>query len=300
MNIKSLLPRLLYVVSAVFIVMQFFAPLPPINQIEIDSEKVNLALRQTAHQIYLIDGDSSSLIPPVTNIEPHNYNVTLDKKLNYDTLPYLLDIALKDYNLPSKYQVAVKSCENQEILLGYNFVAFNNQQLPCTGRDHISECNIINLKFYQESKPNHLYAYLSILTLLLGLTAHYFTRKKISQFNVEFNPNESPTNKITEEVLKVGHTSFSPANLILSISRLDKELTYREGKLLELFFRNPNQVLKRETIHAKVWEDEGVIVGRSVDVFVSRLRKILAEDETIQIKNVHGVGYRLEVSTEKQ
>jgi len=53
------------------------------------------------------------------------------------------------------------------------------------------------------------------------------------------------------------------------------------------------QILEREKIVAKVWGEEGVIVGRSLDVFISRLRKILKEDTRLEIKNVHGVGYKL-------
>lgn len=72
-------------------------------------------------------------------------------------------------------------------------------------------------------------------------------------------------------------------------------LTYREAKLLHLFVTHANQVLERSTIIEKVWADEGVLVGRSVDMFVSRLRKMLKEDATVQIVAVHGIGYRLEV-----
>jgi DNA-binding response OmpR family regulator len=65
--------------------------------------------------------------------------------------------------------------------------------------------------------------------------------------------------------------------------------------LLDLFCQNKNQLLPREEILEYVWGDEGVIVGRSVDVFVSRLRKKLKPDDNIKITSVHGVGYRLEI-----
>ena len=73
------------------------------------------------------------------------------------------------------------------------------------------------------------------------------------------------------------------------------KLTYREAKLLQLLANHPNQVLERDQILKLVWEDEGITVGRSVDVFISRLRKLLAEDPTLRITAVHGVGYRFEV-----
>ena len=72
-------------------------------------------------------------------------------------------------------------------------------------------------------------------------------------------------------------------------------LTFRENKLLSFLASQPNEVLKRADILAAVWEEEGVIVGRSLDVFISRLRKLLKPDSTVQIKTIHGIGYRLEL-----
>lgn len=71
-------------------------------------------------------------------------------------------------------------------------------------------------------------------------------------------------------------------------------MTFRETKLLRLFASSPDQLLEREFILNQVWADEGVLVGRSIDVFVSRLRKKIAADPSIGIVAIHGVGYRLE------
>ena len=85
-------------------------------------------------------------------------------------------------------------------------------------------------------------------------------------------------------------------NQLLYIADTHHNLTYREAKLLHLFVKNKNQLLERDFILKSVWEDEGIIVGRSIDVFVSRLRKLLQEDTSLKIVAVHGVGYRLEVT----
>ena len=75
------------------------------------------------------------------------------------------------------------------------------------------------------------------------------------------------------------------------------ELTFREAKLLRLFASNPGELLERDQILQQVWEDEGVQVTRSVDVFISRLRKKLVADPSVGIVAVHGVGYKLELKT---
>lgn len=98
-----------------------------------------------------------------------------------------------------------------------------------------------------------------------------------------------------ESALTFGHSSFDVVNQVLVVAGLRHDLTYREAKLLQLFYRHPNQLLERDYILQSVWADEGILVGRSVDMFVSRLRKLLRADAAVQIATVHGVGYRLEV-----
>lgn len=100
----------------------------------------------------------------------------------------------------------------------------------------------------------------------------------------------------SEDVIRLGNSNFHPADQSLNVAGTRHELTYREAKLLRLFATHPNQLLEREFILKSVWEDEGIFVGRSVDVFVSRLRKLLRSDPTVRIAAVHGVGYRLEVT----
>ena len=96
-------------------------------------------------------------------------------------------------------------------------------------------------------------------------------------------------------LLQFGQSKLDVANQHLYINGHQKELTFRETKLLQYFVINTNQLLKREDLLENVWGNEGVIVGRSLDVFVSRLRKALKADTSLQIKTVHGVGYRMEV-----
>jgi len=74
-----------------------------------------------------------------------------------------------------------------------------------------------------------------------------------------------------------------------------QELTSKEAKLLKLFCLNQNKVINRDIIQKAIWEDEGYFVGRSMDVFISRLRKLLKDEPSVTILNIHGVGYKLEV-----
>jgi DNA-binding response OmpR family regulator len=71
------------------------------------------------------------------------------------------------------------------------------------------------------------------------------------------------------------------------------ELTQREAELLNFFLEHRNEVLKREQILTSIWGQDGYFFGRSLDVFVSRLRKIFSADGEIRIENLHGIGYRM-------
>lgn len=90
----------------------------------------------------------------------------------------------------------------------------------------------------------------------------------------------------------IGRYSFDLANLQLSNDGVTKNLTEKEGLLLNLFVNNKNTILKRSEILEKIWGEDDYFLGRSMDVFISRLRKYLGQDENLKIENVHGVGFR--------
>lgn len=75
------------------------------------------------------------------------------------------------------------------------------------------------------------------------------------------------------------------------------ELSSKESKLLKVLASSPNAVIDRNRLMEQVWGEEGVVVGRSLDVFVSRLRKKLQPAPTVRIVNSHGRGYKLEVDS---
>jgi DNA-binding response OmpR family regulator len=100
---------------------------------------------------------------------------------------------------------------------------------------------------------------------------------------------------VEEKAFQVGEFIFDPFNLTLKNRNTEKTLTQKEAEVLKLLFQNRDRVLKREEILKKVWGDDDYFMGRSMDVFISKLRKYLKEDPAIQIVNYHGVGFRLEV-----
>jgi two-component system response regulator VicR len=82
----------------------------------------------------------------------------------------------------------------------------------------------------------------------------------------------------------------------LSFGKSVKQLTLKETKLLSLLSQKENTIIKRENILLDLWGKNDYFLGRSLDVFISRLRKYLKEDENIYIENIRGVGFKLNVS----
>ena len=74
------------------------------------------------------------------------------------------------------------------------------------------------------------------------------------------------------------------------------KLSSKECELLKIFCENKNNIVKRELLIKEVWENNGVVVGRSLDTFISKLRKKLEGDSSVNLINIHGVGYKLEIS----
>lgn len=95
------------------------------------------------------------------------------------------------------------------------------------------------------------------------------------------------------EVHNIGEYTFSVKNQRLTFNNKIKELTQRESELLCMFCENRDTIVKRDDLLMKVWGDDHYFASRSLDVFVSRLRKYLREDPKVKIENIHNVGYRL-------
>jgi hypothetical protein len=291
-----------------FLFIQFVRKDTPSVSAPNPSQKINLALRRTAHHLLRAAGDSTSRIPPVYQSDAQTYSIQFNRAFNYDSLPRLLDDALQAHQIKTPYDVAVLDCAKRELQLGYNVVDLHGEEpVPCGGRSLTEGCYILQVTFTQPFTPTPaqrpawpLFALGSVLTVLLIVLWQKTKRVALASSPTQEAgttplPHPDPTQPAPDHRLYFGTSWFDPTNQQLQTGTQLHNLTYREAKLLRVLIEHANQVLDRDRILQLVWADEGVTVGRSVDVFVSRLRKLLAEDEQVRIVAVHGVGYRFEV-----
>lgn len=104
-----------------------------------------------------------------------------------------------------------------------------------------------------------------------------------------------PSPPITPTRFPIGKYEFDYDRQTLQINGRSQKLTTKEADLLRLLCLNQNRTLERDVALKAIWQDDSYFTGRSMDVFVSRLRKYFQEDSSVEIINVHGKGFKLVV-----
>lgn len=222
-----------------------------------------------AHLLYVEDDESLSFVTR-DNLEIKGYQIThfSDGQVAFDAVgQQKYDLCILDVMLPGVdgFEIAKK-------------IRDFDKQVPIiflTAKS-LKEDKIHGLKL---GGDDYLTKPFSIEELMLKI--EIFLRRS------NFAPTELP------QLFKIGAFQFDYKNLALKHNDGEKTLTQREADLLLYFAQNQGEILKRSDILVKIWGDDDYFLGRSLDVFISRLRKYLKQDEAISIDNIHGVGFRL-------
>lgn len=108
-----------------------------------------------------------------------------------------------------------------------------------------------------------------------------------------FRRTISPVNVKGEELNRIGEYIFDNRRQLLTFREQQISLTTKESELLDLLFRHKNEILERNYALKSIWIDDNYFNARSMDVYITRLRKYLKKDPAVKILNIHGRGYRL-------
>ncbi len=249
--------------------------------------RTKIILREIGNQLLLSNQDSTSLILPVKKINTSTYQLSFQHSISFEPTE-LVSIVMKNLkviNFAQNYQVEVIQCADHGVAYSYEISdKKKNTIIPCAGRDLPLACYVIEFRFLDLGKHTNDYnlsiIYVIIILAAVGLILYFMTRRE----NISKNG---------DDFIKIGHFQFYQKQNKLIKEAIEISLSKKESELLVLLIAAPNQVISREELTKKVWEDNGVIVGRSLDTFISRLRKKLSADESLAIENVHGVGYKL-------
>ncbi|WP_350288475.1 winged helix-turn-helix domain-containing protein [uncultured Croceitalea sp.] len=251
-------------------------------------ERIKISIREAGNRLLLTHGDSTSLILPVEKISAAKYLLRFKNNHSFEpnTIVNAVKEGFKKGQIPQEYIVQVIQCADNKVAYSYQMHRQEEKTIiPCAGRALPSNCYLFEFRFLESVKTDRRdvlwFALLIpiVLVVIIGL-------KKRKNINLQLQ---------TESYNRIGSFKFYPKENKLIKETEEFTLTKKECELLSLLIAHPNEVINREVLTKKIWEDNGVIVGRSLDTYISKLRKKLASDTTIKITNIHGVGYKLEL-----
>ena len=102
---------------------------------------------------------------------------------------------------------------------------------------------------------------------------------------------------LSSNLIRIGRYTLNPVTQMLSLYAQSEELSHRESELLLMLAQNANQVVNAKNILLQLWGDDSIYNGKSLQVFITRLRHRLSSDPDIKIVNVRGIGYKLAINT---
>jgi hypothetical protein len=262
------------------------------SQGQITEQEFKIELRSVAHEFLLQLNDSTSRIMPIQKIG-NRYEITFERNFNFEP-DFLLYAMYQVYNkkeLGTPVVVEVETCDSN--LLVHSFL-FDDQKKkgdqPCRLRGLPNDCyrfyfTPINNLIIKEADTKTPFASWILIGMVVLVGSSAFLRKRSKR-------EDFPIVKSEDNSITIGLYTFNKNNLILSFENSSNELSSKEADLLLLFYNQKGETITRETILKEVWGDNGTYLGRSLDVYISKLRKKLDQDPNIKIMNIRGVGYR--------
>jgi DNA-binding response OmpR family regulator len=125
------------------------------------------------------------------------------------------------------------------------------------------------------------------------LTKPFAMEELLARITAILRRTETTNEKTPAEELAVGKLKYEPEFRLIHLKEGVKKLTTKENQLLQLLVKNQNEILDRNATLRAIWGDDNYFNGRSMDVYIAKLRKTLKEDPNIEIMNVHGKGFKL-------
>lgn len=257
---------------------------------DFDLSRREVLLRRIGHEILLQSGDSTSRVLPIEKIAENEYQISFEKEFSFvtDSLVNTTQRLLaKDYHV-NDYIVKIINCDNSSVAYSYAISKSKKEDiLACVGRKQPIACYKINIKFKPSNVVTANYKYYLVGLAFLLLIVFVFWKLK---------PKKQLPKIDNNKLFTFGSVVFDAQKRQLEINDETIDLTATETRLLLIFASSPNETIERSRLQKEIWEDEGVIVGRSLDMFISKLRKKLELDPNINIVVVRGKGYKLEVN----
>ena len=291
-NILSGKRKYLYALFLLMFISLICVAFSMIGNDAFDFARREILLRRIGHEILLQSGDSTSRVLPVKKIAGNEYQISFENAFTFQP-EFLVNttrrLLAKD-PLANDYVVTVLNCANASVAYGYAISKNKKDDIvACIGRRQPIACYMINIKFKPTGIITAQNGYLLGSLTVLAFVGFIFLRS--------VKPRRAVADSLRSGIFTLGSMSFDAETRNLMINGKTIELTRTETRVLRIFALSPNQAIERTRLQKEIWEDEGVIVGRSLDMFISKLRKKLEFDPNIKIVVIRGKGYKLEISS---
>ncbi|MEA5257464.1 winged helix-turn-helix domain-containing protein [Arcicella aquatica] len=251
-----------------------------------------ILLRRIGHELLLQSGDSTSRVLPIKKIAENEYQISFENDLTFqtDSLVNTTQRLLAKDPLADDYVVKVLNSSNSSVAYGYAISKNKKDDIvACRGRKQPRASYMINIKFKSSSINTVKNEFLLGGLPFLALVGFIFLKSA--------KPRRTFPDGQNTDMLTLGSVLFDAKNRKLMINGKTIDLTGTETRVLLIFALSPNETIERSRLQKEIWEDEGVIVGRSLDMFISKLRKKLEFDPEVKILNIRGKGYKLNISS---
>ena len=234
---------------------------------------------------------------PIRQPDENTFQVLFEKSLvfNPDTLMTLVQKQLAGTNRKEDYVVSVKDCAQNQTIFAYEVNRSRGDLKPCRGRRQQKDCYFIEISFLAKKSFNYGWLLIGLIPIVLGVI-YVAGRSRPQGPLVEDVARSISVEAEPADHVRFGNTVLFESKGMLSVHGEIAELSANETKALSILAANLNDVVERDHLMKKIWEDEGVVViPRNVDVLISKLRKRLSEDVAVKILTVHGKGYKMVV-----
>jgi Transcriptional regulatory protein, C terminal len=259
---------------------------------DFDTARREVLLRRIGHELLLQSGDDTSRVLPVKKVNKNKYEISFEKAFSFqpDSLVNITQRLLAKDPHANDYVVNVVNSANASVTYGYAISKNKKDDIvACIGRKQPMAAYTINITFKPASITTVTNKYLVGGLLILIVIAFIVFRNG--------KPNSSIPVSQPAGMYTLGATLFNAEKQQLLINGATIDLTKTETRLLHIFAMLPNEAIERSRLQKEIWEDEGVIVGRSLDMFISKLRKKLEHDPNLKIVVLRGKGYKLQISS---
>jgi hypothetical protein len=268
---------------------------------DFDIARREVLLRRIGHEILLQSGDSTSRVLPVKTIAKNEYQISFENAFTFQPI-FLVNttqrLLAKD-PLANDYVVNVLNSADASVAYGYAISKNKKDDIvACIGRTQPSANYLLNIKFKPAEIPNIKNEYFLGALFVLAFAGFIVLRsvkprKALPDLTEAQDLPDSPP----AGIFTLGTMLFDTETRKLMTDGETIDLTRTETRVLSIFALSPNVTIERSRLQKEIWEDEGVIVGRSLDMFISKLRKKLELEPSIKIVVIRSKGYKLEIST---